>query len=104
MISLLYTNVTTDASDGVKIKSENIIVELSYVGATDLIIYVRAGINTDNMQEILDADGTTVTRYTATGTGTRLVNISGLTPGSHVGIGVVSGTGTVTAKVLTGSR
>ena len=76
MISLLYTNVTTDASDGVKIKSENIIVELSYVGATDLIIYVRAGINTDNMQEILDARRNNCNTLPATGTGTRLVNIS----------------------------
>jgi hypothetical protein len=95
-----WTNITT--SDAVKIVGENIAVRLSYAGATDLIIYVKAGINSTDMQEIVDSEGNQVTRYTATGTGTRLINISGLTPGSHVGIGTVSGTGTVTAEVLTG--
>ena len=103
MITALYTGITTGSEDGVKIKSENIAVRYKYTGATDLIIYTRAGIAPDDMQEIVNSDGDQVTRYTATGAGTRLINISGLTPGMYVGIGVVSGTGTVTADILSGS-
>lgn len=54
------------------------------------------------MAEITDADGSQVTRFTATGSGTEIVNISGLTPGSYIGINTESGTGTVTATILTG--
>ena len=103
MITALYTGITTGSEDGVKIKSENIAVRYKYTGATDLIIYTRAGITPDDMQEIVTADSTQATRITATGAGTRLINISGLTPGMYVGIGVDTGTGTVTADILSGS-
>ena len=105
MRSFNWTGLTL-GGDGVKIVGENCLVEFSYVGGNALVMCVVNGITEDaaDMSEIVNEAGDTVTRFTATGTGTQKINISGLTPGTFVGIKQISATaGTATAKVLTGS-
>ena len=99
MRSFIYSNQTT--SDAIKVIG-NVQIEFTYTGATSLVCYAQSGVTPSNMAEITDADGSQVTRFTATGSGTEIVNISGLTPGSYIGINTESGTGTVTATILTG--
>lgn len=97
-----YTAITS--SETVKLVSPNVLVRYNYTGATSLIIYVKGGITPANMTEIVDDQGTTVTRYTATGTGSYQINMAGLTPGTLISVDTVSGTGTVTMDVLTGTE
>jgi len=99
MRSFIYSNQTI--SDAVKIIG-HVQIEFTYSGATSLVCYAQAGLTPDSLAEITDASGNQVTRFTATGSGTQIVNIAGLTPGGYVGISTESGTGTVTAKILTG--
>ncbi len=101
MRSFIYSNQTT--TDAVKIIG-NTQIEFTYTGATSLVVYAQAGLTPDSLAEITDSDGNQVTRFTATGTGTQIINISGLTPGGYVGINTESGTGTVTASILTGGN
>lgn len=91
-------------SEAVKLVGHNCVVKFDYTGATSLICYVKAGFSDTTMAEIVNSDGDTVTRFTASGTGSQLINISGLTPGSFVAIDTVSGTGTVVGNVLTGQE
>ena len=99
MRSFIYSNQTT--SDAIKVIG-NVQIQFDYVSASSLVCYAQSGVTPSTMAEITDADGNQVTRFTATGTGSEIINISGLTPGSYIGINTVSGTGTVTATILTG--
>ena len=99
MRSFIYSNQTT--SDAIKVIG-NVQIQFDYVGATSLVCYAQSGVTPSTMAEIVNGSGTQITRFTATGTGSEIVNISGLTPGSYVGISTESGTGTVTATILTG--
>lgn len=102
MRAFIYNAQTT--SDAIKLAGENVMVKFSFTSASSLICYVQAGITPDAMAEITDSNGVNITRFTASGTDTQIVNISGLTPGSYVGIGTVSGTGTVVADFITGAQ
>jgi hypothetical protein len=91
---------------GKKIVGENCLVEFTYTGGDALVMCVVNGFTESaaDMAEIVNEAGETVTRFTATGAGTQKINISGLTPGTFVGIKQVSATaGTATARLLTGS-
>lgn len=96
--------MTVDGS-GQKLRGSNCLIEIKYVDASSLILYVANGIDSAsaNLSEIVDSDGNTVTRVTLSGTGTQHISIAGLTPGSYVGVKKVSGTGTATVSFLTGS-
>jgi len=102
MRSFYYTGLAD--GEAKKIVGQNVAVEINYTGATTLIVCVKGGFSTTNLTEIVDQFNDQITRATVNGDGKHVVNISGLTPGSFICGSIVSGTGTISVNLITGSE
>jgi hypothetical protein len=100
MIPFNYTGLAD--GQAIKLAGPNVQILVTYTGATDLVFCVKAGPNPDTLAEIVDSTGAYVTRTTiATGAGSTILNISGLTGGTWVAPAKLSGTGSITGQIIT---
>lgn len=106
MLARAFNWPLTVDGNGEKLRGSNCLIEIKYVDASNLILYVAngIGIGSDELSEIVDSSGALVTRVTLNGTGVQHISIAGLTPGTHVGVKKVSGTGVANVSLLTGSE
>lgn len=89
-----------------KLIGDSVLCEVTYTGATDHILFIAAGSKIDytDHSEITDVNGTTITRFTANGTGVQRIQINGMTPGTYITLQAVSGSSTTapTLSFITG--
>lgn len=104
MRSLNYGPLT--AGQAVKIWGRGCNAKISYTGASSLVLALAAGhsANGDDHTEITNESGTLITRFTANGSGAQNIQVNGLEPGVYVSMIVVSGTGTASAMIITGTE